>query len=893
MTPSTSSLPLDPRSFDDIARTVLDLFSQQVIDTPHAIAIVFEDRELTFADLDQLSNQFANAFHDAGVGQGDCVGLCIERCPEAVASMLGAFKTGAVFVPLDPEYPIDRIEFMLHDADIRTVVTIDRGSNPIAQRLDASPTGEHQNLTWIDAGTIEFMELSESYEPGRSKGSDLAYVMYTSGSTGQPKGVEIDHQALATYCLADIEVYRLNSEDRTLQFSTLNFDIAIEEILPPLLIGSAIVIRPQGRADAANELSKIINDYGVTAIHLATAYWHEWVDLMRATKDTVPQSLRLVIATGEKVCVEHFHRWKDLCDHDVLWCNAYGPTEATVTATVYIPDESFSQTQMPIGQPLPGYETFILDDNLREVGVNETGQLVIAGPALAQGYLNRPDLTDEAFAYVDLVDRGAVRVYKTGDLARKLACGNLEFAGRIDHQIKLGSYRIEPGEIETVLNRHSAVHESLVLFEQVENQKYLVAYVATGSSEVAIDELASHLSEHLPAYMVPPRYVLLSRFPKTINGKVDRHALPNASESKTATCASFTAPRTELEKKLAVAWRRALNIPQIGIYDDFFSLGGSSLLVTRVIAELTLEFEIEIPVRDFFANPTIASAAKQLGNLLGMKDDVGENQLTDQHRPVVHADFFTRGDRQLFSVRYQPGNSIVHEPRKHGILICNALGQEYTRAYRNLQQLANLLCQRGFNVLRFDYYGTGNSDGSCGSIRTESLKADLHRAKQYFRETAKLDRLSLLGIRLGATLAATTPLESVDRIVLWDPVLDGREYLELTDRLHRESLRSQIRYAKVVSPSEKDQAYGHAMNSEKRSSLRHLRLAETESWTDPNKLVILSKGRECQANEIRDLIPRAKVVQTSDEIFWDSPEYVESAFSSPDAFRIATEFLSE
>ncbi len=427
--------------------TVIERFCRLAADLPNDLAIVFEDSQLTFSQLDHLASRIAHGMREKGVKFGDTVGLCIERRPEAIASMLAAFKIGAVFVPLDPEYPAERIRYMISDAAIRVIVTYDLAENPIACALESSTDGQlslHNAITWLDCACPSLNQYPQQISCQFAGPDDLAYIMYTSGSTGMPKGVQIEHRALATYCEADQEIYRLTSQDRTLQFSTLNFDIAIEEIFPPLLTGGVVVIRPQGRSASHNELSSIIDQYRVTAIHIATAYWHEWVDLMVATASSVPASLRLVIATGEKVSVEHYHRWLSICKHEVLWCNAYGPTETTVTATVFIPNEQFSDKHMPIGKPLKGYQAYILDDQYRPLGLGETGHLFIGGPILARGYLNQPEKTAAAFLTVDLPVQGSTRIYRTGDLARWLPSGDIEYAGRVDHQIKVGSYRIEP-----------------------------------------------------------------------------------------------------------------------------------------------------------------------------------------------------------------------------------------------------------------------------------------------------------------------------------------------------------------------------------------------------------------------------------------------------------------
>lgn len=927
--------------------TTLDAFERACQQWPNRLAIEFEDQQLSYRNLNELAESFADNFRSKSIGHGVAIGLSIERRPEAIAAMLGAWKVGALFVPLDPEYPVDRIRFMLNDAQVRFIVTHDRNTNPLFQNLHNDST-----ITWIDSADYDFHRDSSSMlenetaspEDGETNPEirdslsvephDLAYIMYTSGSTGMPKGVLIDHRALVTYCLADIEVYKLERGDRTLQFSTLNFDIAIEEIFPPLLIGSCVVIRPRERASAANELSAIINEYGVTAIHLATAYWHEWTDLMLAGGESVPASLRLVIATGEKVSVEHFRRWQTICDQELLWCNAYGPTEATVTSTVFIPTPEFTTDPMPIGKPLPGYTAYILDEDLRELKpfdsgssenkTSETGQLFIGGPALSRGYLNRDDLNEAAFLNVALGEETCAaetttRLYRTGDLARWLPSGDIEFAGRVDHQIKLGSYRIEPGEIEAVMNTHPDVRESLIVYEQIDAQKTLVAYVATGAQVAeankpgkfdsrAID-LYDFLTEKLPSYMVPARYCFLEAFPKTINGKIDRKALPSPSEATVATRGEITAARNGLERHLVELWKTVLNVPQLGIHDDFFALGGSSLLVTRVVAGLTKDLQHQLPVRDFFANPTIASLAAHLQQLIApdvlkqfgiepseaMIQDAQSDQLALKSRqPIIHPAFIGPASRQIFCVRYEPPESPQPESRqggkRHGVVLCHPLGHEYTRSFRNLQQLALLLSQRGFDVLRFDYYGSGNSAGNCASTRKESMQADLRRAAEHLRETSHCDHLSLVGLRLGATVAATAAVENVSNIVLWDPVVHGADFIELLESLNKHALTSQTRFNQVVAETRVQQLFGHAWNEEKRTSISHLNLPPPKC--DRN-LVIFSDEYQTAEKGCNSLDSTWNVTACNDELYWHRSEFTESAFSSPLAFQQIIQYLEQ
>jgi amino acid adenylation domain-containing protein len=873
-------------SMDTTSSTILDQFHRQVESTPDALAIVFEEGELSFGQLDHLASQFAASLISAGVEAGDTVGLCIDRCPEAIAAMIGAFKISAVYVPLDPEYPLDRVRYMIDDADLKAIITHDLDNNPLAVKLQAAEAeGPRRTIRWIDSHSDSFRATAPATSFRLPQPDDLAYIMYTSGSTGMPKGVQIEHRALRTYCDADRAIYELTPSDRTLQFSTLNFDIAIEEIFPPLLAGGSVVIRPRHRASANNELSWIIEQYNVTAIHIATAYWHEWVDLMVATGAKVPGSLRLVIATGEKISVEHYRRWKGICDHRVMWCNAYGPTETTVTCTVFIPDEHFCDEHMPIGKPLPGYQAYILNDANQPLGIGETGHLFIGGPALARGYHNNPAKTEAAFLTVELPETGRTRIYRTGDLARWLPTGDIEFAGRVDHQIKVGSYRIEPGEIEVAIAKFPGVLESIVIHEQIESQKFLIAYIATGGATIDLASLQTYLRTQLPAYMIPPRYVLLAALPKTINGKIDRRSLPSPSTSQSVQEHSPEEPCTQLEARLVDIWKSVLHLPQIGIHDDFFLLGGSSLLVTRVVAALATQLQIELPVRDFFANPTISSIAAHIEHLLAAKEGRTAAPTTqarlDQRKrlPKIHACMLAAEQGSIFTVRYEP----VARRRNHSVLICNAIGHEQIRAYRNLQQLAIRLCEQGFDVLRFDYRGTGNSSEPCEQLSAESMQIDTEIAASHLREVTSTKRLSLVGIRLGATVAANAHIADVDQCLFWDPIFDGTQFIEQLDQFHWQSLTNQTRFARRMKPTDNDQAYGHAMTQSKRSSLSSLRMPTTMADHCHQATILMSSGyRAAQSNSGE--IAGANIIELADEIDWYQVAFAESAFSSPYAY---------
>jgi len=820
----------------------------------------------------------------------------MDRSANAIISVLGILKSGCAFVPLDPEFPKDRLAFIVEDASIQLLFCdsiyrnlFDAFSTDAPRFVD--PCDEQ--LNFHHDGDLDTDIPMDS----------LAYVMYTSGSTGKPKGVQIEHRSLTTYCLADVEVYQLRDDDRTLQFSTLNFDIAIEEIFPPLLVGSTVVVRPRERANVQNELSHLIETNGITALHIATAYWHEWVDLLVASKASVPACLRMVLATGEKISVEHYRRWKQQCSHQVLWCNAYGPTETTVTCTVFIPDSNWDASQMPIGKPLPGYTAHILNDRNDSVALGETGQLFIGGPAIARGYLNRSDLTEKAFIHVLLDgELETTRIYRTGDLARWLPSGDIEFSGRVDHQMKIGSYRIEPGEIEAVLSKCESVRESLVIGAGREGQKYLAAYVVLNQTGCSLLELTSFLRDRLPSYMIPSRYILLDSFPKTINGKIDRKALPDAECGEVPRERNYCEAETELERSLAAIWSSVLNIPSVGRNDDFFQLGGSSLLVTRVIAQMAGKFDQTIPVRDFFANPTIASLSRHLTSLSAKSADSANCQpavhganacrVTELQQeslkirkklPRIHPVTIASRGENLAGIFYPAvENGVAYQ--NHCLVISNAHGQEQIRSARNLQQLAIRLAQSGLDVLRFDYAGTGNSTGDETQISLDAWRYNMIDAVEYARSSLHRDAmiprsLSVLGVRLGASLIASTALTNIHQVILWDPIVDGSGYVDLLQEYNHYELRSLTRFLSRRK-ERPQQLLGYSFPTGLEQSIRSLHLTEQMKIQAKHRWILSSKDNPLENPKTFESASWEHR-SCSDEIFWDKQAFSSRAFSSP------------
>ncbi len=818
----------------------LDTFLQQCLSRPDETALEHNGTCWTYDQLNQASAWFAHEFQANGVGAGSVVAIACQRSLPCIAAMLGVLRSGAAFLPVDLTAPNTRIEFFYRDASVvHSVVDSDQLNRfdtlGLTQSAGVTEIGSLTDIDFIFTGDAA-KRRDQSYRAPSP--TDTAYLMYTSGSTGKPKGVVISHRALAQYCAADVEVYKLCESDRTLQFSTLSFDISIEEIFPPLCVGSTVVLRPTERSAAQIELSDYINTYGITALHIATGYWHEWVNLMHSTSAFVPKSLRLLVVTGEKVSVDHYYRWRAMEQHDVLWANAYGPTEATVSATVFIPNKSWRGTALPIGKPLPGYEAYILNASGQPVDNNETGELHIGGPALADGYLNRKDLTTNAFITHPFSQDSQARLYKTGDLARWREDEQIEYAGRTDHQVKIGSYRIEPGEIEDTLNRHEKITEAVVTTFEQNHKKQLIAYVGVGTSSVTIPDVHAYLVENLPPYMVPARYALLEQLPKTVNGKINRAVLADISEGQTPRLQPITEPTTPTEQTLHTIWSRTLGLGQLSIHDSFVGVGGDSLMAIEAILGIEQDLNFTVSTRDFFFLDTIALLAGHI-----------DGKPVAQTLPPPITTFINYGNKQLYTVVQRPDDQ---KDNGRGILFASSLSNEQRRMQRPFKNLMQNFARQGYTVMRFDWSGTANSSGCASDIDSISeWSDDLHHAATHL--SGYVESMDIVSIRLGALIASKTSFADlpINNHYYWDPVASGDEWLKQMHSLQHGILNDTFRFLKRrrIQSNTLSEYAGLQINQQLRESLEAVDFTQALSAkTDKhNQCVLLSQGGERSA----------------------------------------------
>ncbi|MDZ7268842.1 MAG: amino acid adenylation domain-containing protein [candidate division KSB1 bacterium] len=572
------------------------LFEAQVDKTPAAIAVTFEGVSLTYAELNQRANQLARRLHELGVGPEVLVALCFERSVEMVVAMLTVLKAGGAFVPIDPAYPAERISFML--ADCRPAVLLTQSA--LAEKLPATTIPK----LFLDEGWEQKAGQPAVNFSGGARPENLAYVIYTSGSTGRPKGVLVPHRGLNNFMQSQKQDWGLGPHSRVLQFASFSFDAAISEIFGTLLNGGTLVLARREIITAAADLHRCLQENHINTVTLPPS-------LLAVLSNQGLPELHTIISAGESCPWEVAARWSP----GRKFFNGYGPTETTIAASWEPAGEKIEGTlSVPLGRPFQNVQIYLLDARLQPVPIGVPGELHIGGAGVARGYLNRPDLTAEKFIPHPFSDEPGARLYKSGDLARYLPDGRLEFLGRLDHQVKLRGFRIELEEIEAVLRQHPAVREAVVLArDETGGGKQLVAYLtAAVPAEPSVSELRHFLRDRLPEYMIPAWFVTLPAFPLTASGKIDRRALPAPDRSRPEQEKAYVAPRTALERFLAQVWQDVLGVEKVGVYDNFFEIGGDSIrsavLVNRVQEVLGETF----PVRAVFHVPTVAEMALYL-----------------------------------------------------------------------------------------------------------------------------------------------------------------------------------------------------------------------------------------------------------------------------------------
>jgi len=578
------------------------LVETQVARTPDAVAVVFEDQQLSYRELNQRANQLAHHLQGLGVGPETLVGISVERSLEMVIGLLGILKAGGAYLPLDPTYPAERLGFMLADAQVPVLLT--------QAHLVADLPAHDAIVICLDTDWASIAQQADDNPVPRATADNLAYVIYTSGSTGRPKGVLITHRGVCNRLRWMQDVYQLTELDRVLQKTPFSFDVSVWELFWPLQTGAQLIVaRPRGHQDNSY-LVNLIAAQSITVLHFVPSM----LTLFLEQQDLdMCVSLRHIICSGEALTIDTRDRF--FARLDAALHNLYGPTEASIDVTSWACD-SQSKT-MSIGRPIANTQIYLLDSHLQPVPIGVAGELHIGGVGLARGYLNRPQLTAERFIPNPFSTEPGTRLYKTGDLARYLPDGNIEYLGRLDHQVKIRGFRIELGEIEATLGQHPAVQEAIVLARDDDGTgARLAAYVVPVRTEPAptTSDLLRFLQARLPDYMMPAAFMLLDTLPLTPSGKVDRRALPIPDANRPDLEVAYLAPRTPLEQVLAQIWEDVLGVERVGVHDNFFELGGHSLLAIQVVSRIRAALHTDLPLRRLFETPTIDGLATSLGS---------------------------------------------------------------------------------------------------------------------------------------------------------------------------------------------------------------------------------------------------------------------------------------
>ncbi|WP_339788681.1 amino acid adenylation domain-containing protein [Paenibacillus sp. FSL R7-0313] len=590
-------------------RTIHQLVEEQAKRVPEATAVVFEGQRLSYAELNKRANQLARTLRSVGVLPNQLVGLMVRRSLETVIGILAVLKAGGAYVPIDPEYPEERIRYILENSNAQLLLT----QRELLQQVPFE-------------GTVLALDDKQAYSDDGSNleaasgPNDLAYVIYTSGTTGKPKGVMLEHRGLVSLKLMFADRLGITEHDRIVQFASLSFDASCWEVFKALYFGAALYIPTAETILDTRLFESYMNEHAITAAILPPTY------SAHLNPDRLP-SLTKLVTGGSAVSAEFVQQWKA----KVHYFNAYGPTEASIVTTLWDADEQQPERRViPIGRPLANHQIFILDAHLQLVPPGVDGELCVAGVGLARGYLNQPELTAEKF--VEHPFAPGERLYRTGDLARWLPDGNMEYLGRIDHQVKIRGFRIEVGEIEEQLLQINSVQETIVIAREGKSGQELCAYLVA-SLPLTLGELRSALAQKLPNYMIPAHFVQLPRMPLTPNDKIDRKALP-APEGNALTGGAYVAPRNEAERTLAAVWQAVLNADRVGVTDHFFELGGDSIKSIQVSSRLH-QAGYKLEIRDLFKYPTISQLSlhvKPIRRTIDQGEITGETALT----PIQH-----------------------------------------------------------------------------------------------------------------------------------------------------------------------------------------------------------------------------------------------------------------
>ncbi len=805
------------------------LFEQQATRTPSRIAATSGKTQITYADLNARANQLAHHLQKLGVKPESMVGVHVERSLDMLVALFAVLKAGAAYVPMDPAFPRERLGFMIEDAEMPVI---------ISQSTLADQLPDHAaQIVLIDTQWSQIAQNADQNLPNLATGDNLAYVIFTSGSTGRPKGVQVLHRALTNFLLTMRQRPGIVQDDVLLAITTLSFDIAGLEIYLPLIVGAQVALLSREATWDGRQIATAITEHNTTIMQATPASWQ----LLLESGWQGKSDLKMLIG-GEALPPSLAERL--LGKGQSLW-NMYGPTETTIWSTI---EQIISHTDpITIGRPIANTSVYVLDNQLQPVPVGITGVLYIGGEGVARGYIKRPDLTAERFI-VNPFASG--RIYNTGDIARWLPDGRLECLGRADYQVKIRGFRIELGEIETNLEAHPDVSKAVVIArEDQPGNKRLAAYVISREgAHLDSSTLRDHVKVHLPAYMVPSAIVTMTAFPLTPNGKVDRKALPAPAQAKQEASRQLVGAQTDTEVTLVDMWRELLGVESISVYDNFFDLGGHSLqtfqVSTRIeektgykVEPMTLRMQ---SLKQLAASIDLATGKTQPSS----NGHTADEQTATTDMPISNEvpHFFRSGNDSLYGVYYQAQTA---SDVNRGVVICSPWGQEYIRTHRALHQMAIRLSDAGIPVLKFDYFGTGDSNGEDTDFSINRSIEDIAVAIEQLRQRSGFNDIALVGLRLGGTMAALAHEKygSTSHLGLWDPIVNGHHYLDELAEWHKRNLNYYLGEVDQNPNPQTHEVLGFAMSETMRAQLNEIDLL-TLAWPTKQTLLVERETNE-------------------------------------------------
>ncbi|MCH9693207.1 MAG: amino acid adenylation domain-containing protein [Gammaproteobacteria bacterium] len=739
-----------------------ELFERQAERSAERIALRCQDQSITYRELDENSNRLARHLADQGVGTETFVAICVERSIEMVTGLLAIMKAGGAYIPLDHSYPAERLAHMLEDSDATVLVTTSKLLSELPQH------NAREVLLDTHSEAIAAQSLAKPHSTVTPE--NVAYLIYTSGSTGKPKGVQIEHRNVVNFLASMKERPGITEDDVLLAVTTLSFDIAVLELYLPLMVGAQTVVASHDAVVDGDQLRQQIDRFGVTIMQATPVSWR----LLLAANWSGSNTFK-ILCGGEAMP-------KDLaakllsCSGE-LW-NMYGPTETTVWSTCHRIENAADP--ILIGKPIGNTSIFILDQAMRPAPIGMVGELYIGGDGVARGYLNRPGLNAERFVTNPFAQCDGERLYRTGDGARYRQDGSIEYQNRLDNQVKVRGNRIELGEIEATIAGDTAIRQTAVIVrEDVKGDPRIVAYFELKAGmETSQAALRERLRSALPSYMIPQFLIPMESMPVTPNGKINRKALPIPKVEDVDSGVVFVAPRNASETLLAHIWQEILDVDQIGVHDNFVELGGHSLLALQVISRVRQETGKSISPVSMIMGSLEQIALEFSGEQIAHKP--GENIQPTGIR--IEPFYFGRKDQQLFGLYHVPAET---NRKNHAVLVCPPVFIEGIRAQWALKRLADQLAQAGYDVMRFDYFGTGDSLGDGEDATAGLWQDDIRAAAVEIRSRAKTSHLSIVGLRFGATLATTCNDIDCEALLLWDPVFDPTEFIAELDSKHQ------------------------------------------------------------------------------------------------------------